>query len=201
MSSALYQSFLEEKGHPPNHEQLLAFAKTKNTKLKYVDAKRTIAQHNATNSASSMSHSQSTPPQHIALSDLMIFQENRQQCSADSPIISNCLFLKRLVICLSYFDTLDTTNNKTDQNKLELFCVDTHKSLLNDYIHLMTQHSGDLHEISQSYTKQYGVSGTATQSYTISMLIFATHFIFISYTCIIRASESNQKRLNMCLQM
>eukprot|EP01083_Nonionella_stella_P205330 747807_1 len=162
MSSALYQSFLEEKGHPPNHDQLLAFAKTKNTKLKYVDAKRTIAQHNATNSASSMSHSQSTPPQHIALSDLMIFQENRQQCSADSPIISNCLFLKRLVICLSYFDTLDITNNKTDQNKLELFCVDTHKSLLNDYIHLMTQHSGDLHEISQSYTKQYGVSGCTT---------------------------------------
>eukprot|EP01083_Nonionella_stella_P015938 44583_1 len=166
MSSSLlvYQSYLDEKGQIPNYNQLLAFAKAKNTKLKYVDAKRVIAEQKNTikkptttevhiGSKSKYDVTSCNTPSHF-----IIFKENKQQCSANKPLIDNCFFVKRLVVGLSFYDTLDISNHHKDEDKLIAFCKSTHKSILNDYIHLMTEHSNDLIEIHESCAKRFNAS-------------------------------------------
>eukprot|EP01084_Bolivina_argentea_P268284 455632_1 len=87
-----------------------------------------------------------------------LLHDNKQQCNKQKPFTENCLSLKRLIYGLKYCNTLNIEKGKDDQNHLIDFCKSVYSGILNDYIHLMTEHSDsdNLHDINQSL-QNYGI--------------------------------------------
>eukprot|EP01084_Bolivina_argentea_P093074 167414_1 len=52
-----------------------------------------------------------------------------------------CQPVERIINILKYYSLLDINNNEHDKQQLTKFCLESHKSLLDDYIHVITKHN------------------------------------------------------------
>eukprot|EP01084_Bolivina_argentea_P054606 100136_1 len=89
-----------------------------------------------------------------------ILRDSKQQCNKQKPFTENCLAINRIIHGLTYYNTLNIEKYTDDQNHLIEFCKRVYTELLNDYIHLMTEHSDsdNLQDINQSLVHNYNIS-------------------------------------------
>ena len=70
-----------------------------------------------------------------------------------------CGCINRLSIALKYYSLLDIINNEKHKDIFIHFALNIYQSMLDDYTHLVTQHSHQIHDINQficdSDTLQY----------------------------------------------
>eukprot|EP01084_Bolivina_argentea_P149012 260404_1 len=81
--------------------------------------------------------------------DLSIFNAVcPEHCDKDSDnVVQNCSSLARISHCLQYYSMLDITTNAKDQNTFEYFLQNIYNGMLNDYVHLIREHSHQLGHI------------------------------------------------------
>ena len=72
--------------------------------------------------------------------------------SMKSIQIEKCDFLNRLLHGLKYYRSLDIFNDKSDMEKFLTFCNETYTQCLEDYIHVISTHSAQLHQIHEQIT-------------------------------------------------
>ena len=69
------------------------------------------------------------------------------QCNKSVGIKTGCVYIHRIITGLKYYLSLDELTNSVNQKQLSQYCSEEYCSLLNDYIHVMRDHSDDLDEI------------------------------------------------------
>ena len=85
-----------------------------------------------------------------------IFSINDQgviKCDVEPNIVEGCDALNRLRYAMQYYSKFDIINNETDRNIFSNFIMDTYTNFLNDYIHLIDNHSKQLQDINQQLEK------------------------------------------------
>eukprot|EP01084_Bolivina_argentea_P304299 525476_1 len=82
-----------------------------------------------------------------------IVDEPFEECTS----IMTCNCVKRIIYALKYYQSLDIINTKCDRDKLVIFCHETYKSVLDDYIEILERHNNqnDLEGIFQLLITQY----------------------------------------------
>eukprot|EP01084_Bolivina_argentea_P268313 455686_1 len=108
----------------------------------------------------------------ISQSDLNVCKSNHMNCNKNhknihlkknksnksDAIISNCSHLQRATAALRHYDTLKMDNKlkSTDGiKKFTIFCQNSYKHFLNDYIHIITKHGDDLLFIQNELFNEY----------------------------------------------
>eukprot|EP01084_Bolivina_argentea_P263324 445648_1 len=92
--------------------------------------------------------------------DVNIFKHNEtvNKCDKhnDKPIEA-CNAVKRLVLALKYYSTLDLINNTDNQNTFTHFITNIYKIYLDDYCHLVQEHK-NLEDINKAMIemKEFG---------------------------------------------
>eukprot|EP01084_Bolivina_argentea_P020279 37728_1 len=88
---------------------------------------------------------------------LLSFVSNLNTCNKSgntSSIISSCQCLQRICVGMKYFNWSGNHNNKTET--FVQFCIETYKDFLNDYIHIIKNHSNDFKCINDELINKYG---------------------------------------------
>ena len=89
-------------------------------------------------------------------SEFDIFKINDEgvvKCEKEPNVIDGCDALKRLRHALKYYSKFDIINNPNDKNIFANFIIDTYKNFLNDYIHLVDNHSKQIQQINEQLEK------------------------------------------------
>ena len=94
------------------------------------------------------------------LSDLTIFKTDNykmNKCNNNQTnIIDGCLSLKRLKYALLYYHKFDLINNNNDTHVFANFIIDIYNTnLINDYIHLVDNHSNQIQEINEQLLESF----------------------------------------------
>ena len=100
--------------------------------------------------------------------DLSVFKEENdgQCCKSDH---TNCTSIRRLLAALKYFSVLNITNNRNRCDIFNDFINDVYgRQLLDDYTHLLNEHSQELQKIHASIinTKQFSKCEIKTCHFT-----------------------------------
>eukprot|EP01084_Bolivina_argentea_P234777 395229_1 len=74
----------------------------------------------------------------------------------------NCDYVNRLLQALKYYQSSDVVNNSNHSEDLVKFCQIEYPYLLNDYIHLVTQHIDDLENITHQIKKTNSIRPCGT---------------------------------------
>eukprot|EP01084_Bolivina_argentea_P197919 339063_1 len=92
-----------------------------------------------------------------------MFEKSQSICNTFNKenIISNCSYLQRIRVALNHYERF-CGNNSLNQSidgkeSFSRFCMESYHSLLDDYIHLITQHDDDLLKISNELQNEYGM--------------------------------------------
>ena len=102
-------------------------------------------------------------PSGITSIDLTIYEHPNTECSRspdDIPITERCSALKRLCTANLYFDALSTSKSVDETMKRALFVEFNevvYGSFLEDTVHLVKEHDGDIRQIHAEWTERYGV--------------------------------------------
>eukprot|EP01084_Bolivina_argentea_P193599 332134_1 len=76
--------------------------------------------------------------------DFSIFEHTKQKCAG----YQNCSYLCRIITALKYFQKLVSTDAETTGKVIFIqFCIELYQICLDDYIHLISVHHNDLHQI------------------------------------------------------
>jgi len=78
-----------------------------------------------------------------------IFKDSSANCSQQTILpVTHCKCIARVIESLSYYETLDMIGfSNNDNNKLINFVQTVHKTLLNDYIHVVMEHNTHIDSI------------------------------------------------------
>ena len=167
-ADVIYAWFTESHGMQPTiSSHLVSFAKSKNIIINVDEANDTICKQrnnalqpksfNNNNEIKSNDHeSDSSNSYNIEINtnkcqkpqiDYELFKSSHIECNKRSPIIKNCNALQRVINALNYYQTL---NVKENMDKFIEFCENVYYGIIDDYVHLITQHSNDLFQIRKS---------------------------------------------------
>lgn len=72
--------------------------------------------------------------------------------------VKKCRQLQRIIECLKFYQSLDIMHSDDDKNKMMHFFKNKYKSTLNDYIHIVTEHSDDLECIFNLIISDYNLN-------------------------------------------
>eukprot|EP01084_Bolivina_argentea_P076524 138702_1 len=89
--------------------------------------------------------------------DPFLFTDMSIDCKS---IQDGCKCTMRIIAALKYYSKLNVMNNKTDKNKFVGFCHVMHKSLLDDFIHILEKHNNenDLEDIFSILCNQHAMN-------------------------------------------
>ena len=74
---------------------------------------------------------------------------NTDRCDDEPNIVEGCDALKRLICALHYYNEFDLINNENDRDTFNHFIFNIYTNLINDYIHLVDDHSNHIQQITE----------------------------------------------------
>ena len=96
-------------------------------------------------------------------SELYIFEQTNVECAGSEHTVSitdRCSCLNRLCAAFKYIGTLEARRDLDEEERKMVFlkfCHDIYKSVINDFVHLVEEHSDDILRISEEWTGQFGL--------------------------------------------